>query len=136
MNLPVVLPFAARWCVATGLRLLGGGWSAGALAQAPAAATAAALHAERQALQAQLRDNAFGEPLVLRSHDSRRPDGRRCLRRDQPALRGDGPALRTASGLCEVLVLHLNVRSCMPAAGQLTLVVGPKRAGARAWTIA
>jgi hypothetical protein len=130
MNLPVVRPYAARWCVATGLSLLGGGWSAGALAQTPAAGTAAALHAERQAFQAQLRDNAFGEPLVLRSRDSGgRMEGDVFAEISQP-FEAMAPALRTASGLCEVLVLHLNVRSCTPSAGELTLVVGPKRAGA------
>ena len=130
MNLPVVRPFAARCCVATGLSLLGGGWSAGALAQTPANATAAALHAERQALQAQLRDNAFGEPLVLRSRDSGgRMEGDVFAEISQP-FEAMAPALRTASGLCEVLVLHLNVRGCTPSAGALTLVVGPKRAGA------
>lgn len=130
MNKPVVKPCAARWCIATGLSLLGGGFSAGALAQAPAAGTAAALHAERLALQPQLRSNAFGEPLVLRSRDAGgRIEGDVFAEITQP-FEAMGPALRTAAGLCEVLVLHLNVRGCTPAAGQLALVVGPKRAGA------
>ena len=117
-----------------GLALCGLGGAVGAPAQLLPAGPAAALHAKRLALQPQLRTNPFGEPLVLSSREL--PD----------RLEGDvyaevahpfaavAPALRTSAGMCEVLFLHLNVRSCKPSPGAdgdgVLLLVGPKRAGA------
>lgn len=108
---------------------------AGPALHAQPTATAADLQAKRVALRPQLQNNAFGEPLVLSSKQG--PD----------SLEGDvyaemalpfsvlASAVRTPQGICEILLLHLNVRGCVPSAGAgsdgVTALVGPKRAGAR-----
>jgi hypothetical protein len=97
-------------------------------------ASATALLAERQALQPRLRASVFGEPLVLSSSErSDRIEGDVHADLSHPfaAVRA---SLGSAAGVCEVLLLHLNVRACQPAPGAdgegLSLLVGPKRAGA------
>jgi len=101
-----------------------------AMAQVPPSVpgSAAALHAQRLELQPQLRANAFGEPLVLRSRESAdRIEGDVYAEVAFPFAAIDS-ALRTGAGLCELMVLHLNVRACTPSGGdRVTLVVGPKR---------
>lgn len=103
-----------------------------ARAQEQTAGPAAALQAKRIELQPQLRANTFGEPLHLSS------------RQGSDQVEGDVHAevrfpfsevaetFKSASSVCELLFLHLNVHSCGPsttAGGEvLMLTVGPKRA--------
>lgn len=125
-----------RWRVAC-MALVAGfaiGAAAGAPAQQAVAGTAAALHAKHLELQAQLRTGSFGEPLVLISRESpNRLEGDAYAEVAHP-LAAIAAALRTSAGLCQLLFLHPNVRGCTPSgAGDdtgLTLLVGPKRAGA------
>lgn len=109
------------------------GGAVGARAQQLAPASAAALHAKRAELQPQLRSNAFGEPLVLSSRElPGRLEGDVYAEVAHP-LAVVGAPFRTAAGICDVMVLHLNVRACTPSAGAagegVTLLVGPKRIG-------
>jgi hypothetical protein len=97
-------------------------------------ASAAALQAQRQAMQPQLRASVFGEPLVLGSRqqtDRIEGDVHAEIGHPLDAVRA---ALGSPAGLCEVLLLHLNVRACQATAGAggegLSLHVGPKLAGA------
>lgn len=111
-------------------------WGAGASAHAqqPSAGSLPALQATRQALQSQLQANAFGEPLVLSSRElPDRLEGDVHAEVAHPFALVQG-AFRTPAGICEVLLLHLNVRSCTPSkdseGGGVTLVGGPKQSGA------
>jgi len=106
-------------------------------ASVPRSATgpAAALFAQRQALQAQLSASVFGEPLVLSSREGDdRIEGDVYAEVAHP-FAAVAATMRSAAGVCEVLALHLNVRACLPTAGAdgegLRLLVGPKRAGAQ-----
>lgn len=97
----------------------------------PPAGPAAALHAKRIELQPQLRLRAFGEPLHLSSReDADQVEGDVHAEVAYP-LADVAAAFKSASAVCELLLLHLNVRACRPAttAGGvvLTLTVGPKR---------
>jgi hypothetical protein len=92
----------------------------------------AALQAKRLELQPQLRANAFGEPLYLSSHeDDHQMEGDVYAEVGHPFTRV-GATFKSATTVCELLFLHLNVRACQPsvtANGEvLTLSVGPKRA--------
>ena len=112
------------WALALLLLLLLGAMPP-ALAQ-----NAGALRARHTALAAQLADNVYGRPLALASNE----EGER-IEGDVHA-RLDGPFARIASSLqgtgqwCEILFLHLNVKSCRGAQGEagekLGLVVGSK----------
>lgn len=93
---------------------------------------AAALQAKYAELQPQLRHNTFGEPLHLRSRESKnRLEGDVYAEVAYP-IDEVGATFQSAAKLCELLFLHLNVRRCEPGgAGNretLTLAVGPKRA--------
>lgn len=99
--------------------------------QPSSASTATRLHATRAELQPRLRTSSFGEPLVLISREltgRMEGDAYADVNHPFPAV---GDAFRTATGICELLFMHLNVRSCTPSAGtdgdRLTLVAGPKR---------
>lgn len=114
------------------LALLGLGPAMRAQEQSPGAA--AALQARRIALEPQLRANAFGQPLQLSSNQgSAHVEGDVHAEVDAP-FPYLAATLTSATGICELLLLHLNVRACWPAnaAGSqvLMLTVGPKRASA------
>lgn len=103
-----------------------------AVAGLPAAQAqgAAALQARYAALHEQLASNPFQRPLHLES--SQTPDE---LRGDIYALVEQpyavvGPALRDMERWCDILILHLNVKSCrtagQPARARLSLNIGRK----------
>lgn len=120
--------------LAAGLVAVGWLASGGSAWAQQAPATAAALTAQRQALQPQLRASVFGEPLVLSSREQQdRIEGDVYAEVAHP-LAAVQATFRSAAGVCEVLLLHLNVRACQPTVGAgaegLSLLVGPKRAGA------
>ena len=103
-------------------------------AQDLAADPAAALHARRVALQPQLRASAFGAPLHLASSDGGDMVEGEVHAEVAHPFADVAVAFKSATTVCELLFLHLNVRACQPsgtAAGEsLTLTVGPKRAQA------
>lgn len=107
-----------------------GGWPALALD----AGSAAGLLARRQELQAALRDNAFGEPLVIASKEL--PD------RVEGDVYAELPhdftvataAFRTPQAVCELLFLHLNVHGCSAADGGVSVLAGPKKTGGAGMT--
>jgi hypothetical protein len=124
-----------RWLaaglVAAAMFCLGTGVSVRAQQAAPGSATA--LHAKRLELQPQLQASSFGEQLVLSSRElPNRLEGDVHAEVAHP-FADLGSAFRTPAGICELLFLHLNVRSCTPSGGAnsegVALVVGPKRAG-------
>lgn len=95
------------------------------------AAAAAALQAKRTELQPQLRANVLGEPLYLSSREGpSHVEGDVYAEVGYP-LANVSLAFRSASSVCELLFLHLNVRACRPSStangGMLALTVGPKR---------
>jgi len=98
----------------------------------PVTASAAELHAQRAALQPQLRASSFGEPLVLSSREEPdRLEGDVYAEMARP-FAAVASAVRTPAGICEVLVLHLNVHGCVPSVGAtgegVSVFIGPKRA--------
>ena len=104
------------------------------VAPALEAGSAAGLLATRQELQAALRDNAFGEPLVIVSKEL--PD------RIEGDVFAELPhdfavataAFRTPQGVCELLFLHLNVHGCRVVDGGVSVLAGPKKAGGAGMT--
>lgn len=125
-----------RWLAAVtiAVAMLWLGVGVGAHGQQPASGAAAALHAKRLELQPKLQANSFGEPLVLSSRESNdRLEGDVYAEVARPFAQVEG-AFRTPAGICELLFLHLNVRSCTPSSGadgdRVALLVGPKRAQA------
>jgi hypothetical protein len=71
-----------------------------------------ALQARHGTLSAQLAASAFGEPLVLQSHESdRRIEGDAWAVVEQP-FEAVSAALGQASNWCDVLILHLNNKQC------------------------
>ena len=124
-----------RWgsAVAAILVLL---FSSGAPAQT--SSHASALLAKRTAFESQLKARAFGEPLHLVSHEKDgRLEGDVYAELDQPFARVSA-VLGSADSVCEMLFLHLNIRSCKATRAnnvpQLALSVGPKQAGSAAST--
>jgi hypothetical protein len=114
----------------TGVRAAGAG-PAAAAPEVRAVARVAELLAERAALQPQFRDSVFGERLLLHTRDSDAHDeGEAFCEVPHPFAR-IADLFRSADRVCELLLLHLNVRSCKPgaAAGGQTLDVsaGPMR---------
>lgn len=94
------------------------------------AQNAAILQARNSALQAQLSNNQFGKPLYLESSEqSGALRGDVYARIDQP-FAVVGPALLGAAHWCEILILHLNVKSCraspLPAGDTISLTIGRK----------
>ena len=90
------------------------------------AAAAQALRSRQEAIQAQLKNNAFGLPLVLES-----TEGDRDLSGDVYALLPQplaavSAALKRPAQWCEVLILHLNVKHCETTPSGLALNVGSK----------
>lgn len=124
-----VLAFAAAVITAASL-----GLCIPARAQELPADTAAALQAKRLELQPQLQANVFGEPLYLSSREgSGRVQGDVYAEVPHPFAEV-GATLKSATTICELLFLHLNVHSCQPSTTErgevLTLSIGPKRAHA------
>lgn len=103
-------------------------------AQALEAATPAEMLAKRQELQGALRDNAFGEPLVIVSKEL--PD------RIEGDVYAELPhdfavataAFRSPQGVCELLFLHLNVHGCRVVEGGVSVLAGPKKTGGAGMT--
>lgn len=93
----------------------------------------AALLAEHATLQAGLADSPFGAPLLLRGADTGTPlnSGEVLAVLPRP-LDSVAAVLRTAAGVCGLLLLQLNVRACQPTDGadgrHLQLTAGPLRA--------
>ena len=122
-----------RWHRGRWLALAGALWLAlGAAVQAQGGA--ADLQQRRTALQPRLQASPFGQPLVL---DSREGDGSLAgevhAEMPQPFARLAG-LLRSAPAMCEMLLLHLNVRGCRAGGaagaagpGPIVLLVGPKQ---------
>lgn len=111
--------------VVTGLAL-GLGGSAGAAEPG----RQAALLAEHASLQASLADSPFGAPLLLRGVETGAPlHGGEVLAVVPRPLASVAAVLRTAGGLCGMLLLQLNVRACQPTDGpdgqRLQLTAGP-----------
>jgi len=107
-------------------------------AWAASAGSATALLAKRSEFQTQLQAKAFGEPLHLVSHESsNRMEGDVYAELALPYARVS-TVLGSAQSVCELLFLHLNVRSCQASRSadgeRLTLAVGPKH-GATAGTL-
>lgn len=107
-------------------------------AWAASAGSATALLAKRTEFQTQLQAKAFGEPLHLVSHESsNRMEGDVYAELALPYSRVS-TVLGSAQSVCELLFLHLNVRSCQASRSadgeRLTLAVGPKH-GATAGTL-
>jgi hypothetical protein len=111
-------------------------FSSGAPAQT--SSHASALLVKRAAFESQLKARAFGEPLHLVSHEKDgRLEGDVYAELDQSFARVSA-VLGSADSVCEMLFLHLNIRSCKATRAnnvpQLALSVGPKQAGSAAST--
>ena len=138
---------AARW-LGLGVWAALSGAGASALAAPPAApavpaaaatATAAtatariaALRAEYTAARGDLQASVFGEPLLLTVLDQANRREAEVLALAPRALADVAAVLRSPAGVCSVLVLHLNVRSCQVDADNpngLVLAIGPMRTG-------
>lgn len=105
-------------------------WAATAAA-ATSAATADALLQQRAALQDRLQSSPFGEPLLLDSREqSDSLHGEVHAELPVPLARLL-PIFRSSEALCEMLLLHLNVRGCRSqgplGGGPIVLLIGPKR---------
>ena len=106
--------------------LLGGllAWVAATPLAQPEGATR--LNALAGELAQPLRNSPFGVPVLLESAESggvARGDVHALLRHPYGTVQA---ALRTPAQWCELLVLHLNVKRCEPAANQLLLYLGTK----------
>ena len=73
---------------------------------------AAALQARHAALREQLASNQFQRPLYLRVDRECRRAQRRHLCADEQPYAVVGPALQGMDHWCDILILHLNVKSC------------------------
>jgi len=96
--------------------------------QAAPAGDASALRGKLQALAPQLARNAFKRPLTIESNEaSDRLSGDVYALVDHPFNTVSG-ALRTPAAWCQVLMLHLNTKSCAVknGGGALELAVGRK----------
>lgn len=98
------------------------------LAVAPPAQAddAAALRARHAALRTQLADNIFRRPLHLESaQQANSLTGDIYAVVDQPQA-VVGPALQGSGQWCELLILHLNVKSCRATGNTIRLHIGRK----------
>jgi hypothetical protein len=97
-----------------------------------AAANATTLQTKRIELQPQLRNNVFKEPLYLNSHQGdNRVEG--DIYAEVPNSFTDvTAAFKSASAVCGLLILHLNVRACHASGSggneTVNMSLGPKRA--------
>lgn len=103
----------------------------GAQAQATPLEQLRARHVE---LREALDKSSFSEPLVLTSSDSGDQVTGEAHAEVKRSHADIAAAFRSARNVCELLMLHLNVRVCTAASGStadaLELSVGPKRAAA------
>ncbi len=100
-----------------------------------AAADAATLRARHAALQPALRDNPFGEPLVIVSKELTDHVEGDVYAELPHAFEVATAAFRTPTAVCELLFLHLNVHACTPRdGGTIDLLAGPKKSGAAGMT--
>jgi hypothetical protein len=114
------------FCFTAALALAAAGLAhAGAPPLDPAASTLLARH---QALSTALANNAFGRPLALESHEEpRRVSGDVYAVLDYPFASVD-QAFRNPRSWCEVLILHLNTKSCRAQGDVLSVRMGRKDA--------
>lgn len=93
---------------------------------------ATALEAKRLDLQAQLRNNVFKEPLYLSSREEKRRVEGDIFAEIPGSLSEVTAAFKSASTVCDLVILHLNVRACRPSGREgnesVTIALGPKRA--------
>lgn len=106
------------------------GWAAYAHAQVDSKSSAAALRANYQALQEQLKNNQFDRPVYLDSKQTAEDvegDVYSVVNYPYKATRS---ALSQASNWCEILFLHPNVKYCKAAKAEtgdaMTVYVGRK----------
>lgn len=95
------------------------------------AGAVAALRARHAELRSQLIDNAFHQPIYLSSSESGdQVKGDAYAELEQP-FETFSSAFTSAARLCDVLFLHVNVRSCQASSASagdvLTLTIGPTR---------
>jgi hypothetical protein len=90
-----------------------------------------ALLAERTAQQGAMRDSVFGEPLLLVWHDGDLHDEGEVIGELPRPFAQVAELFKSASAVCDLLFLHLNVRDCRPgakaAAQVLDVSAGPMR---------
>jgi len=102
--------------------------------QASPASAVEALQAKHVELQAQLRASAFGAPVVLSSREASDRVAGDVYAEVDHSIDQVASTFKSPASVCEFLFLHLNVHGCRPSnvgsGTVLTLVVGPKRAGA------
>lgn len=93
--------------------------------------TAAALQSKRNELQTQLRNNVFREPLYLSSREEKHRVEGDIYAEIPYSFANVTAAFKSASTVCELLILHLNVRACRPSGSKgnesVTMALGPKR---------
>jgi len=127
-----------RWCIGLCLCAALGSTARAAPPAVPAVPTVAvpgriaALRAEYAAAQGDLQASVFAEPLLLKVLDQ--PDRREAdvMALAPRTLADVASVFRSAAGVCNLLVLHLNVRSCQGDAdnpGGVVLTIGPMRSG-------
>jgi hypothetical protein len=92
------------------------------------------LRAKHAELREALDKSNFSEPLVLTSSDSGEKVTGEVYAEVRRAYADIAAAFRSANKVCELLMLHLNVRACTASSGSageaLELSIGPKRAAA------
>lgn len=106
------------------------------MAAAAADAAADALLRQRAALQARLQSSPFGQPLLLDSREQADSlHGEVHAELPVPLARLQ-PIFRSGAALCEMLLLHLNVRGCRTqgavGSAAVVLLIGPKQLDAKA----
>lgn len=93
---------------------------------------AVALQSKRGELQTQLRNNSFKEPLYLISQEEKQRVGGDIYADIPNSFTDVTAAFKSASTVCQLVILHLNVRSCSPSGSKgnesVNMALGPKRA--------
>jgi hypothetical protein len=88
-------------------------------AEAPARASnagpAAALRAKFASLEGELANNPFQRPLAMRSSEGRERVAGEIHAIVNHPFAVAGPALMTPAQWCDILILHLNTKSCRPS---------------------
>ena len=99
---------------------------AGAVAAPAESAGGPALLARYEELKQPMALSPFQRPLLLESSaSSSAPQGHVYAVVNQPFSKV-APALQSAENWCEILLLHFNVKRCVPARSSLQLVLGKK----------
>ena len=88
----------------------------------------AALKSRHEALQGQLANNAFGRPIVLEASQHGGELSGEVFAVVEHAFGQVNEALRSINHWCDILIVHLNVKSCKsdPARRTIALAVGRK----------